>query len=850
VADRSPAGSAGRDNPDWSADHSAVSVARMANPDGSTAVVGLQHVAYPFSRIIESDGLQGELEKLASDYVDRVKGVAGISDEIAEMLRQDKRLEFGWIDMSWGGGETGRRRRPEGSYTVARRADDGEVIDRTVCLRAGYRLKDRTSRGGETGLRVVIHLAVDGSNTLQARVTGITLSNLPAKLARRLLPPGLVITTARLELLRLHHGAEQISVQGVVPDDPSRLGGQQIFGNGRTAGGRVFAFVTETSNGGGFKTVASVDLVSAATAPTAFASDPQSCGPGGSFTPRVPVRPHERLDMLRSKTSRLVPTLQQAGLFEVRQTPIGHPDGDNDPTLVQSIDLSRLPLRSDALSAAHAFLRGDELMQRFKAYNLPTADYFRRARLPIVLRHRAPLKGARNGNAVNAQVDPDTVAASLPAIPLPPAPPPHVEVSFGAANLRRRGLVEVTTKRWRLQPAGIAADRRWAWHEFCHVLNYASFGKTEFRFAHSAGDALAAIVCDPDSVLGKPDPKHEFARHITFPWVALGRRHDRDAGRGWACCGRRNIARLASSTAFDNQRRGYFEEQLLSSALFRFYRSIGGDCANRDDRRAASDYCIYLIMRAIAQLDPIVPTRTIDAFVDELMQADSATRLWDVIAAWPENTPTRTLHRVGGCVHKVMRWAFERQGLYATGADPRATFEGVGKPPPVDIFIANARPAEAGGAPPEDGGYWPVPLQWSKTPQPWHASDNGIKLASTGRLVITVRNRGTQTATGVVVACWLWPVAAASPAPTYDPPWPAPASPAQDVAPGAAVGFEFDPGVPLTGTKRYFVFAVATCHGDRANIDAASSQPCATLGAPLLDLVANDNNLGVRILTL
>ena len=199
-----------------------------------------------------------------------------------------------------------------------------------------------------------------------------------------------------------------------------------------------------------------------------------------------------------------------------------------------------------------------------------------------MLRHRAPLRGARDGNTVNAQVRPSDIGADLSSVTTTMSDPrPQIEVSFGAANLRRRDLIDLPRNRQRLQPMGIAADRRWAWHEFCHVLNYASFGKLEFRFAHSAGDALAAIVCDPDSALRHAaGPRADrFARHITFPWVALGRRHDRDATRGWACCGRRNLARLASSTAFDDQRRGYFEEQLLSSALFRFYCAIGGECA-------------------------------------------------------------------------------------------------------------------------------------------------------------------------------------------------------------------------------------------------------------------------------
>jgi len=853
MSSRSPRPSQQRQNPSWDANHFAVRAETMTTPGGLSAVVGLQHLGYPFTGVVAANDLQAQLQHLGNDYLDRVSGVVGISGGILAVLRHDDRPEFGWIRLSWGDGETGAARALNGSYTVARRTPAGQAIDRTVILLAGYRMPDRTSWGGEIGLRVVMHLVEIGPNAFGVRITGLTLSNLPTTLKRTSVlaqPPGLQISLVVLrKLLRLYHNVDELSVQGMVPDHPDRPRALRIFGDARTRSNQVFAFVTEISAPGPrIVNLASLDLVSAA-GPTAFASDPQSCSPADEFSPRRPVRAHERLDPFRAKTTRLVSPLHKAGLFEVRQTPLGQFLGNNDPRQVQAVDITRLPLRADALSAAHAFLRADELMQRFTAYSLPVADYFKMAKLPLVLRHHAPIRGARDGNTVNAQVRPDDVGLSLTEQSGPKTgadPRPQIEVSFGAANLRRRGLVNVTPSRSRLQPAGLAADRRWAWHEFCHVLNYASFGKLEFRFAHSAGDALAAIVADPDSSLARrPLP---FARHITFPWVAMGRRHDRDPMRGWACCGRRNLARLASSTAFDNQRRGYFEEQLLSSALFRFYRAIGGDCATTDERRAASDYAVYLIFRAIEMLGQTTPpTRTIEGFVNELMQADTATGAWDVIASWPENVAPRTLHRIGGCVHKVMRWAFERQGLYATD-DPLKTVEGVGKPPAVDIFIANARPRDHGAPPPEDGGYWPVPLRWSKTDQPWHASDAGIKLRA-GRLVVTVRNRGAQPAQAVSVVCWLWPAATApAPAPTFTSAWVATAAPSQNVPPGAAVDFEFAPGVPLTGAKRYFVFAVATCAADRANLDPASGQPCASIDTPLLDLVANDNNLGLRIL--
>jgi hypothetical protein len=852
VAKRSSGPDKPRDHATWVADHSGVQVERMAAADGTATIVGLQHVGYPFVEVVTSSDLEASLQAVGAEYVERVAPFCGICSDIVVALRDDDRPFFGWIRRSWGDGETGDSRDPNGSYTVTRRSH-GSTIDRTVLLLAGFRQSDRSSLGGEVGLRLVMHVAPAGPATFAIRVTGLTLSNLPAALPGPtvdVLPSFQVLLNELLERLLVYHNADEVSVQGVAPDNPVGAKALRVFCNSRARGERVFAYVNELSlPEKTLSTLATVELLSHATGPMAFASDPESCGFGPAETTlasRRPVRSHERLDPFLVSTTRLVSPLQRPD-FEVRQTRIGHPDAPNDPHKPQNINLTRQPLRADALSAAHAFLRGGELVQRFTAYGLSIDDYFKRAKLPIVLRHRAPIQGARDGNTVNAQVRPDNVVTSL--VPSKSADPrPQIEVSFGAANLRRRDQNQMPRKRHRLQPMGIAADRRWAWHEFCHVLNFASFGKLEFRFAHSAGDALAAIVCDPDSALRMPPvPGGPFARHITFPWVALGRRHDRDPARGWACCGRRNLARLAASTAFDDQRRGYFEEQLLSSALFRFYRAIGGECAVTDDRRAASDYAVYLIMRAIQAFDAMTtPTRTIDGFVNELMHADTATGHWDVTAPWPEGVAPRALHRVGGCVHKVIRWAFERQGLYATNV-PTETIEGVGKPPPVDIYIADARPGEGGSAPVQDGGYWPVPLQWSAADEPWHASDAGIRLRA-GRLVVTVRNRGTLPAPAVVVACWLWPVASTAP-PVYVP-WAGTGSPPQDVPPGAAIEFEFGPGFALTGTTAYFVFAAATCATDRANIDPASGQPCASLGAPLVDLVANDNNLGLRVLTI
>jgi hypothetical protein len=75
---------------------------------------------------------------------------------------------------------------------------------------------------------------------------------------------------------------------------------------------------------------------------------------------------------------------------------------------------------------------------------------------------------------------------------------------------------------------------------------------------------------------------------------------------------------------------------------------------------------------------------------------------------------------VGGWAGKVVRWAFEAQGLYAT-TDPLVMIDAPGKPPSVDVFIDDGRPNSDGDFP--RGGYMPVSLDWHAAPgaSPWHA---------------------------------------------------------------------------------------------------------------------------------
>jgi hypothetical protein len=268
---------------------------------------------------------------------------------------------------------------------------------------------------------------------------------------------------------------------------------------------------------------------------------------------------------------------------------------------------------------------------------------------------------------------------------------PQVQFRFALADLQ----LDPGSLPKPLAPLGIACDVRIVWHEFCHALIAAATDRVEFPFAHSAGDALAAINCDPDSQLAQGTWADHY-RGVTFPWTAYAnRRHDRKVVDGWSWSGP-----LGTAQGYHHDIRdpfGYAREQVLSSTLFRFYQAIDGDAVTGLGavdfvrRQAAADSATYLIAYAICSLGPTVavPALDADAFADALMQADIGT--WSL--ATPKQLAVAPMGRIGGTAHKVIRWAFEKQGLYVTpGAPPLA--DGSGDPPPIDVYIEDGRHGE------------------------------------------------------------------------------------------------------------------------------------------------------------
>jgi hypothetical protein len=111
------------------------------------------------------------------------------------------------------------------------------------------------------------------------------------------------------------------------------------------------------------------------------------------------------------------------------------------------------------------------------------------------------------------------------------------------------------------QPVGFATSVRWVWHEFGHAILWDNVHSPNFGFAHSCGDSLGTLYCDPGSKA--PD------RFESFPWTtqstpSIDRRHDRDVTAGWAWGG-------------VNDDGSYGSEQILNTSHFRAYRAIGGD---------------------------------------------------------------------------------------------------------------------------------------------------------------------------------------------------------------------------------------------------------------------------------
>jgi hypothetical protein len=264
---------------------------------------------------------------------------------------------------------------------------------------------------------------------------------------------------------------------------------------------------------------------------------------------------------------------------------------------------------------------------------------------------------------------------------------------------------------------------------------------------------------------------------------------------------------------------GYLSEQILSTSMFRFYRSIGGDSTSVSRREFAARCTAYLLLHAVETLTPLSNPSSPAQFLNALKTADT------------DNWTSEGVF--GGAYEKVLTWAFEKQNLNN------------GSPPNIDVYIEDGRAGEYGFLP----IHYATTAIWNRrNPDGLSGHEepgSGVK----NYAYVKIKNRGTSVANNVVVKGYhckpsagvLWPM-------DFQPMTTTQLS-AGTVQPNNSeektVGpFEW---VPVTNAWGHdCMLMVVSATGDTSNVDKF------TVGEVIEDwrLVPNDNNVAQRNVTL
>ncbi len=459
--------------------------------------------------------------------------------------------------------------------------------------------------------------------------------------------------------------------------------------------------------------------------------------------------------------------------------------------------------RTNDFAAVNTYYHADRFFRLVADLGFDVASYFGGTLFPTTVDHRG--LGGWDGIPLNG----DTINAHCLG-----------NGSFGIQQTTF-ALADLTNV---AQPLGIACDYRVVLHELGgHGTLYNYVNGPNFHFSHSAGDSFGAVLCDPESKA--PD------RFESFPFVpVVNRRHDRTPALGWGWNG--NIALNPFNPVIDNG--GYNNEQILSTTHFRIYRSLGGDSTEVDQRHYAARYVAYLILRAIATITQATSPPTALGWATALMTVDAGD--------WTH------AGQIGGVYAKVIRWAFELQGMYQPAATPKPN-NNIGPPPPVDVYIDDGRAGQyefaPGGTYPSVQRFWETTKIWNRHRPDGHADHQPPIVGEPNYAYLAVHNRGTQAATGV------W-VRGDQAAPRGGLVWPDDFKPtitesisiAGPIAPGAHVQVGPLEWRPQHEDDVLLMSSGAT--GDRANNDPTTLLPCAAGPTPLWRLVPCDNNIALR----
>ena len=441
--------------------------------------------------------------------------------------------------------------------------------------------------------------------------------------------------------------------------------------------------------------------------------------------------------------------------------------------------------RSNDFAAVNAYYHGNEVFETIENLGFVLEDYFDGTACPVALDHRASLwnsAGIERGAFCAGNATSDGIGL----------------VGYMLSDLTNTD-----------NPLGRAVDKWVHWHEIAgHGILWDHVGFGYFGFAHSAGDSLAAFQNDPVSRLRNLPERFQYS-----PFRGLDRWFNRAVADGWGWGG-----------AQDTGSYEYKSEQILATTLFRLYRALGGDADNEKKRWQASRVATYLVLNAVGQLFPGGNPATVEDFYNRLEVSDADDWTSEGYA--------------GGAYGKVIRWAFEKQGLFRAAGESSTA---IGAPPSVDLYIDDGRAGEYQ----YQAVHWNCPSVWARaapdggtTPEPGVA---GV----TSFAYVRVKNRGTSDATGTVKVYHCLPGAGLT--------WPTDfvqAGPPAGLSTGnmqasngneSIVGpFEWIPNKNAYGHD--CLLAIVHADGDPSNVDKLE------VGQTIEEwrLVPHDNNVGQR----
>jgi len=430
-------------------------------------------------------------------------------------------------------------------------------------------------------------------------------------------------------------------------------------------------------------------------------------------------------------------------------------------------------VRTNEFAAVNAYYHVDRFFQLVANLGFPLTGggaYFDGTAFPVEVDHRGL------GTAINAQCVGDG----------------------DGIDFTQYALADATDT---VNPIGIATDWRVILHELGgHGILYDHVGTANFGFAHSAGDSFAVILND---YLSEWHNGAALDRFLLAPFVpAVPRRSDRTVASGWGWGGANDVG-------------GYLSEQILSTTMFRAYRSIGGDSSSVSRREFAARCMAYLMLRAVGTLTPASNPGSPAQFLSALLVADAGNWTSEGI--------------FGGAYGKVLTWAFEKQNLNS------------GSPPNVDVYIDDGRAGEYEYLP----VHWATTTIWNRRHPDGLTGHEEAALGEINYAYVKIKNRGTAVANNVIVKGYhckpsagvLWPndlqpmMTAQLSAGTLQPN----NSEEKTIGP-----FEWTPVKNAWGHDCMLMIVSAT--GDPSNVDNF------TAGEVVEDwrLVPNDNNVGQR----